>query len=89
MVPSFVSQSEMVIYLVTEPVRPLDVQLNDGESSDVAISWGLHQITVCFIVHFHLANSFFKRFIILILSPLFFSNVLYYIKNERTRMLYV
>ena len=49
MVPSFVSQSEMVIYLVTEPVRPLDVQLNDGESSDVAISWGLHQITVCFI----------------------------------------
>ncbi|XP_074630282.1 N-terminal kinase-like protein [Acropora palmata] len=39
-------ESEMVIYLVTEPVRPLDVQLNDGESSDVAISWGLHQITV-------------------------------------------
>ncbi|KAK2553826.1 N-terminal kinase-like protein [Acropora cervicornis] len=39
-------KSEMVIYLVTEPVRPLDVQLNDGESSDVAISWGLHQITV-------------------------------------------
>lgn len=39
-------ESEMVIYLVTEPVRPLDVQFNNGESSDVAISWGLHQITV-------------------------------------------
>lgn len=41
------SQSETVIYLVTEPVRPLEVQLNDDEKSDLAISWGLHQITVC------------------------------------------
>ena len=42
-------QSETVIYLVTEPVRPLEVQLNDDEKSDLAISWGLHQITVCFL----------------------------------------
>lgn len=44
-------QSETVIYLVTEPVRPLEVQLNDDENfkSDLAISWGLHQITVCFL----------------------------------------
>ena len=58
MVLSFVSQSEMVIYLVTEPVRPLDVQLNDGESSDVAISWGLHQITVRFISFILLTTAF-------------------------------
>lgn len=38
-------ESETVIYLVTEPVRPLEVQLNDDEKSDLAISWGLHQIT--------------------------------------------
>lgn len=39
-------ESETVIYLVTELVRPLDVQLKEGESCDVVISWGLHQITV-------------------------------------------
>lgn len=38
-------ESETVIYLVTEPVRPLEVQLNEEEKSDLAISWGLHQIT--------------------------------------------
>ena len=40
-----------MIYLVTELVRPLDVQLKEGESCDVVISWGLHQITVGFYVH--------------------------------------
>lgn len=38
-------ESETVIYLVTEPVRPLEVQLNEEDNSDLAISWGLHQIT--------------------------------------------
>ncbi|KAJ7360108.1 N-terminal kinase-like protein [Desmophyllum pertusum] len=40
-------ESDTVIYLVTEPVRPLEVQLNEDENSksDLAISWGLHQIT--------------------------------------------
>ena len=32
--------------MVTEPVRPLEVQLNQDDKSDLAISWGLHQITV-------------------------------------------
>ena len=45
----FFFQSETVIYLVTEPVRPLEVQLNEEEKSDLAISWGLHQITVSII----------------------------------------
>ena len=44
-------QSETVIYLVTEPVRPLEVQLNEEEKSDLAISWGLHQITVSIILN--------------------------------------
>ena len=44
-------QSEAVIYLVTEPVRPLEVQLNEEEKSDLAISWGLHQITVSIILN--------------------------------------
>ena len=47
----FFFQSETVIYLVTEPVRPLEVQLNEEEKSDLAISWGLHQITVSIILN--------------------------------------
>jgi len=47
----FFFQSETVIYLVTEPVRPLEVQLNEEEESDLAISWGLHQITVSIILN--------------------------------------
>ena len=52
---SFFFKSETVIYLVTEPVRPLEVQLNDDENSksDLAISWGLHQITVCLFSFVH------------------------------------
>ena len=46
-------QSETVIYLVTEPVRPLEVQLDEEEKSDLAISWGLHQITVSIILNRH------------------------------------
>ena len=47
----FFFQSETVIYLVTEPVRPLEVQLNEEEKSDLAISCGLHQITVSIILN--------------------------------------
>ena len=47
----FFFQSETVIYLVTEPVRLLEVQLNEEEKSDLAISWGLHQITVSIILN--------------------------------------
>ena len=45
----FTLQSDTVIYLVTEPVQPLEVLLSEDENSkaDFAISWGLHQITVC------------------------------------------
>ena len=50
-------QSETVIYLVTEPVRPLEVQLNEEEKSDLAISWGLHQITVSIILNRYTVNS--------------------------------
>ncbi|XP_027040753.1 N-terminal kinase-like protein isoform X3 [Pocillopora damicornis] len=40
-------ESDTVIYLVTEPVQPLEVLLSEDENSkaDFAISWGLHQIT--------------------------------------------
>lgn len=40
-------ESDAVIYLVTEPVQPLEVLLSEVESSkaDLAISWGIHQIT--------------------------------------------
>ena len=48
---NFFFQSETVIYLVTEPVRPLEVQLSEEEKSDLAISWGLHQITVSIILN--------------------------------------
>lgn len=42
-------QSETLIYLVTEPVVPLEVHLKDDEAkSDMAISWGIHQIAVRF-----------------------------------------
>ena len=54
-----------MIYLVTEPVRPLEVQLNEEEKCDLAISWGLHQITVSVFLFSLYANkmNFLKTFI--------------------------
>lgn len=65
-------QSETVIYLVTEPVRPLEVQLNDDDNSksDLAISWGLHQITVCVLnfVYAYTINISTQQCVVLVLT---------------------
>lgn len=43
-------QSDKVLYVVTEPVIPLEtyIQVNEQKTgqNELAISWGLHQITV-------------------------------------------
>ena len=41
-------QTDTVIYVVTEPVVPLEIHLaeNENSKSDQAISWGIHQIAV-------------------------------------------
>ncbi len=43
-------QTEKVLYLVTEPVVPLETYLKNNEQyatqNELAISWGLHQLTV-------------------------------------------
>lgn len=53
-------ETPKAIYIVTEPVTPLSQHLkNIGKESsrELAISWGLHQISVSILVYVNLANN--------------------------------
>ena len=51
----FSFQTDKVIYIATEPVTPLETYIENNESSkkqnQLAIAWGLHRITVSFLVY--------------------------------------
>ena len=46
----FCFQTDKVIYIATEPVTPLEVYLQNNDSSQrqtqLGISWGLHKVAV-------------------------------------------
>jgi hypothetical protein len=49
-----VFQTDRMLYIVTEAVSPLTVYLENNDphvsSNQLAVSWGLHQISVSFIL---------------------------------------
>ena len=53
------SQSDKVMYVVTECVTPLEMWINANQDNSVrvhlAISWGLHQVAVSVLILYFMA----------------------------------